>query len=78
MYPRIVFVSFLILASVAQSPRAAATTYTADCGANGSAAVVQNQVNVIGSTPNSALQVTGTCVGDVRISRADRLTVSAS
>jgi len=74
MYPRIAFVSFLILASMAQ--RAGATTYSADCGANGSAAVVQNQVNVIGSTPNSVLQVTGTCVGDVRISRADRLTVA--
>ena len=65
MYQRIVIASVLVLAAVSHSPRVVAATYTANCGTNGSSSLVQNQLAVIGSTPNSTLQVTGSCIGDV-------------
>lgn len=76
MNQRIVFGSFLVLAALSHSSRAAAVTFTANCGTNGSSSIVQNQLTAIGSTPNSTLQVTGTCVGDLVIQRADRLTIT--
>jgi hypothetical protein len=76
MYQRIAFTSLLVLGALSHSPRVAAATYTANCGTNGSSSIVQNQLAVIGSTPNSTLQVTGTCVGDLVIQRADRLTIT--
>ena len=76
MYQRIVFGSFLVLAVLSHSSRAAAAIFTANCGTNGSSSIVQNQLTAIGSTPSATLQVTGTCVGDVAIQRADRLTIT--
>jgi|SRR5882757_2073003 len=76
MYQRIAFASCFVLAALSQSPRARAATYTADCGTNGASSIVQNQLNAIASSPSNTVQVTGTCVGDLTISRADRLTIT--
>ena len=76
MYQRIAFASFFILAALSPSQRAQAATYAADCGTNDASSIVQNQLNAIGSSPSNTLQVTGTCVGDLTISRADRLTIT--
>jgi hypothetical protein len=76
MYKRTILSGVISLGALLGPKIAAATTYTVNCGTNGSAAVVQSQVDAVGSTPGNTLAVTGTCVGSVTVSRADRLSVS--
>ena len=72
MKPILTVVALLGLAA-AGSP-AMAGSYTVNCGTNGDAALVQNQLAAISGT-NNTLVVGGTCVGDVSISNFDNLTI---
>lgn len=65
----------LMAAVVLSGPATALAANTIDCGTNGSVAVVQNAINAIGSVPSS-LTITGTCVGNLNVTRADRLTIT--
>lgn len=53
-----------------------ATVFSINCGAGGPTTALQAQITSIGSSPGHQINVTGTCVGDVDTSRADRLTIS--
>jgi hypothetical protein len=53
-----------------------AALFTIDCGASGPTTALQAQVSSLGSTPNNQINVLGTCVGDLDVSRSDRLTIS--
>lgn len=65
-----------LLAAISLAPHAAsATTYTIDCGAGGPTAPLQSQIDAIGSSPTNTINVIGTCVGDVQLTRADRLSI---
>lgn len=67
----------LALAAAVFAPGAAqATVFTINCGASGPTTALQAQITSIGSTPGHQINVTGTCVGDIDTSRADRLTIS--
>jgi hypothetical protein len=76
MIKQFMFSATTALVGLLQFHGASAAVYTADCGPNGSSSIVQNQLDTIASSANNLLQVTGSCVGDVDITRADRLTVS--
>lgn len=67
----------LSLVAISFTPHAAhATVFTINCGAGGPTTALQAQITSIGSTPGHQINVTGTCVGDVDTSRADRLTIA--
>ena len=67
----------LALAAVFFAPGTAhATVFNINCGAGGPTTALQAQITSIGSSPGHQINVTGTCVGDVDTSRADRLTIS--
>src|SRR5262245_39483166 len=53
-----------------------ATIFTINCGVGGPTTALQAQIASIGSTPGHQINVTGTCVGDVDVSRANQLTIS--
>jgi hypothetical protein len=55
---------------------AQATVFTINCGAGGPTTALQAQITSIGSSPGHQINVTGTCVGDIDTSRADRLTIA--
>jgi hypothetical protein len=74
MYKRTVLL-IAAISGLSLGPVTALAANTIDCGTNGSVAVVQNAVNAIGSMPSS-LTITGTCEGDLSITRADRLTLT--
>jgi hypothetical protein len=65
-----------LLAAAAFAPHAHATVFTIACGAGGSTAALQAQIASIGASPGHQINVSGTCVGDVDTSRADRLTIN--
>lgn len=68
---------FALAAASAFAPRAAeAASFTIDCGASGPTTALQTQITALGSTPNNQINVLGTCVGDIDVSRTDRLTIS--
>lgn len=72
LLPLLVFLGFAACAP----ERASATVFTVNCGAGGPTTPLQTQINSIGSSPGHQINVTGTCVGDIDTSRADRLTIS--
>jgi hypothetical protein len=53
-----------------------ATVFTINCGVGGPTTALQAQITSIGASPGHQINVTGTCVGDIDTSRADRLTIS--
>jgi hypothetical protein len=66
-----------LAAAFAFTPRAThAASFTIDCGASGPTTALQAQINSLGSTPNNQINVLGNCVGDVDVSRSDRLTLT--
>ena len=65
---------FALLGLAAASSPAMAGSYVVNCGTNGDAALVQNQLAAMAG-PNNTLLVGGTCVGDVSISNFDSLTI---
>jgi hypothetical protein len=66
----------LVCAAAFAPETAQATVFTVNCGAGGPTTALQAQITSIGSTPGHQINVTGTCVGDIDTSRADRLTIS--
>jgi len=67
----------LALAAAAFAPHAAhATVFAINCGVGGPTTALQAQITSIGSSPGHTINVSGTCVGNVDTSRADRLTIS--
>jgi hypothetical protein len=67
----------LALVAAFIAPGAAhATVFAINCGAGGPATALQAQIASIGSTPGHQINVTGSCVGDIDTSRADRLTIA--
>ena len=68
---------FALAATSAFAPREAhAASFTIDCGASGPPTALQAQISSFGSTPNNQINVLGTCVGDLDVSRTDRLTIT--
>jgi hypothetical protein len=76
MIKRFMFSATAVLVGLLEFHDASAAVYTADCGTNGSSSIVQIQLDIIASSANNLLKVSGTCVGDLDITRADRLTVT--
>jgi len=66
----------VLLGVLAAPHMAAAAVYTVACGTNGSSDLVQNQLQAIGSSSGNTIVVTGTCVGDLSVTHADRLGIS--
>ena len=78
MKKHFVLPSVLALAAAAAfAPDAAlAASFTIDCGVSGATTALQAQVSALGSTPNNQINMLGTCVGDLDVSRTDRLTIT--
>ncbi len=77
MKTRYGFTTLLVVCAAAFAPRAAlAALFTIDCGAGGATTALQDQITALGSTPNNQINMLGTCVGDVDVSRTDRLTIT--
>src|SRR5262245_51419110 len=77
MKQRTLFSSILAIAAAsALAPLASqAAVFTIDCGASGPTTALQAQISSLGSTPNNQINMLGTCVGDVDVSRTDRLSI---
>ena len=76
MYSRTILTGVISLAALLGPKIAGATSYVLDCGAGGPSSTVQSQVDAIGLSPNNTILVKGSCVGDLRIYRADRLSIT--
>jgi hypothetical protein len=74
MYTR-AFLSVALVGLSAVCTPASAGTYTVDCGSNGPASLVQNQLAAI-TGKNNTLTVAGTCTGDLQLIGLDSLTIS--
>ncbi len=81
MKKHFVLLTALSLAAVfGFAPRDAhAALFTIDCGASGATTALQTQISSLASTPNNQnnqINVLGTCVGDIDVTRSDRLTIT--
>jgi hypothetical protein len=78
MKKHLVLLSIFVLAAVSAfaARDAQAASFTINCAASGPTTALQAQISALGSTPNNQINVLGTCVGDVDVSRTDRLTIT--
>jgi hypothetical protein len=74
MYKRTILIGAAVLGLSLGTVEASAAT-TIDCGTNGPTTPLQTALTANGSTPNT-FNITGTCVGNLNVLRADRLNVS--